>query len=209
MKLKDWLVPREGRFFDLLEEQSSIVLEGTEALASALHDGRDAHETRRRLKEIEHRGDLVVHSVFEALNQSMITPIDREDIARLTSSLDTVLDHTYAVALRFDMYEVRKPTKELVSLAEVLRDQVRFLDEALRHLREPSERGKVRAKLVEVHALENRADEIANTAVAALFHQDDLKFLLKMKEIYEYAESATDKCEDAADVIRDVLVKHA
>jgi len=185
------------------------VLEGTEALASSLADGTDPHEMRRRLKEIEHRGDLAVHGIFEALNQSFITPIDREDIARLASSMDDILDYTYAVANHFALYEVKKPPKELVVLSETLRDQVRFLDEAFRHMRRDADRSQIRAKLVEIHALENRADEIANNAIADLFRNEDVKYLLKMKEIYEYAEAATDKCEDAADVIRDVLVKYA
>jgi len=216
MKLKDWLVPREERFFDLLEEQSKIVVEGAEALVSMLQDypnavkaGPDAVRThKRKVKEIEHRGDIKTHEVYLALNATFITPLDREDIASLTSALDDILDFTYATANHLHLYEVKVVPKELLEIALLLRDQTQQLADALGQLSNVSKRDELKAKLVEIHSLENQADDLTNRAKAELFHSDDVKTIIKMKDILEYIETATDKCEDAADVIRDILVKH-
>jgi predicted phosphate transport protein (TIGR00153 family) len=215
MKLKDWLVPREEKFFDLLQEQSLIVVEGAEALVAML-EGYEAaqkkpdgvRDLKRRVKEIEHRGDMKTHELFTALNATFITPLDREDIGSLASALDDILDYAYATANHLHLYDVKKPEKELLEVAMLLRDQTTYLHEALKTLRDPGKREDLAAKLVEIHSLENQADDITNRAKAALFQQDDVKHIIKMKDIYEYAESATDACEDAADVIRDILVKH-
>jgi|SRR5581483_6005292 len=215
MKLKDWLVPREEKFFELLVEQSKLVVEGAEALVVMLQqygeavrtpDGVRAH--KRKVKEIEHRGDLKTHEVYTALNATFITPIDREDIASLTSALDDILDFTYATANHLHLYDVKTIPKELVEVSLLLRDQTHHLSAALEQLGNASKRDEIKAKLVEIHSLENQADDLTNRAKAELFAQDDVKHIIKMKDILEYIETATDKCEDAADVLRDILVKH-
>jgi hypothetical protein len=215
MKLKDWLVPHEEKFFDILEEQSALVLEGAEAFVSMLEKYEAAYKQRdgvrdlkRVVKEIEHRGDLKTHELYTALNATFITPLDREDIASLAGALDDILDFTWATANHLHLYDVKSPPKELLEVAMLLRDQTHHLRDALKWLPDPSKREQLRAKLVEIHSIENQADEITNRAKAALFQQDDVKHIIKMKDIFEYIETATDKCEDAADVIRDILVKH-
>lgn len=216
MKLKDWLVPREEKFFEYLQEQAQIVVEGAEAF-QALVDGFDAavkvpdgvRTLKRKVKEIEHRGDLKTHELYQALNATFITPLDREDIAALAGSLDDILDFTWATANHLHLYDVRRIPKEFVEIAVILREQTIHLRDVLHHLPDPAKRDEIRAKLVEIHSLENQADELTNRAKAELFQQDDLKHIIKMKDILEYIETATDKCEDAADVVRDILVKHA
>lgn len=212
MKLKDWLVPREEKFFELLQDQSAIVVEGAEALVAMLESYDDppgsVREHKRKIKEIEHRGDLKTHDLFQALNATFITPLDREDIANLASALDDILDFTYDTAKHLHLYEVKRPPKELLEVAMTLREQTRHLKEAFTMLEDPSKRDALRAKLVEIHSLENAADELTDRMKTDLFHSDDIKHILKIKDILEYIETATDKCEDAADVIRDILVKH-
>lgn len=216
MKLKDWLVPREEKFFDILQEQSAIVVEGAEAFV-AMVEGYDAalkqpegvRNLKRKVKEIEHRGDLKTHELYQALNATFITPLDREDIAALAASLDDILDFTWATANHLHLYDVKKLPKDFVEVAMLLRDQTHHLRDVLVHLPDPDKREEIRAKLVEIHSLENQADELTNRAKADLFQQDDVKYILKMKDVLEYIETATDKCEDAADVVRDILVKHA
>ena len=216
MKLKDWLVPREEKFFEYLQEQAQIVVEGAEAFAEMVN-GFDAavkqpdgvRALKRKVKEIEHRGDLKTHELYQALNATFITPLDREDIAALAGSLDDILDFTWATANHLHLYDVRKLPKEFVEIAVILREQTVHLRDVLHHLPDPAKREAIRAKLVEIHSLENQADELTNRAKAELFQQDDLKHIIKMKDILEYIETATDKCEDAADVVRDILVKHA
>ncbi|HWH07633.1 MAG TPA: DUF47 family protein [Candidatus Thermoplasmatota archaeon] len=216
MKLKDWLVPREEKFFDILQEQSAIVVEGAEAFAHMIENYDAAakqpdgvRSLKRKVKEIEHRGDLKTHELYSALNATFITPLDREDIAALAASLDDILDFTWATANHLHLYDVKKLPKELVEVAMILRDQTHLVRDVLTHLPDPDKREEIRAKLVEIHSLENQADELTNRAKAELFQQDDVKYIIKMKDVLEYIETATDKCEDAADVVRDILVKHA
>lgn len=208
MKLKDWLVPREEKFFDLLEEQSAIVVEGAAALVDMLEKYDNIREHKRKIKEIEHRGDLKTHALFTALNATFITPLDREDLSNLAAALDDILDFTYDTAKHLYLYDVKHPPKAMLDVAITLHDQTRLLHEAFKILPDPAERESLRAKLVEIHSLENHADEATDRMKAELFQSDDLKHILKMKDILEYLETATDKCEDAADVIRDILVKH-
>lgn len=208
MKLKDWLVPREEKFFDLLEEQSAIVLEGAEALVAMLEDYTDIRAHKVRIKEIEHRGDMKTHDLFQALNATFITPLDREDLANLASALDDILDYAYDVGKHLYLYEVKSPPKELVEVAMMMRDQARLLNDAMRMLPDPAQRAMLQSKLVEIHRLENSADELTDRMKKELFHSDDVKHILKMKEIIDMIEISTDKCEDAADVLRDILVKH-
>lgn len=216
MKLKDWLVPREEKFFDILQEQSAIVVEGAEAFAHMIENYEAAAKQpdgvrtlKRKVKEIEHRGDLKTHELYSALNATFITPLDREDIAALAASLDDILDFTWATANHLHLYDVKKLPKEFVEVALLLRDQTHLVRDVLTHLPDPDKREEIRAKLVEIHSLENQADELTNRAKAELFQQDDVKYIIKMKDILNYVETATDKCEDAADVVRDILVKHA
>ncbi|HEX2021618.1 MAG TPA: DUF47 family protein [Candidatus Thermoplasmatota archaeon] len=208
MKLKDWLVPREEKFFDLLREQSIIVREGADALVRMLTDYTDVPQHKKRIKEIEHKGDLKTHDLYQALNATFITPLDREDIARMASALDDILDYTFDTAKHLYLYEVKQPPKELREMAEALAEQTRHLSEGIAMLEDSGRRDDLRLKLIEIHRLENHADELADRAKAEMFRNDDVKTILKMKDIFEYLETATDKCEDAADVIRDILVKH-
>jgi uncharacterized protein Yka (UPF0111/DUF47 family) len=122
--------------------------------------------------------------------------------------MDDILDFTYATANHLHLYEVRTIPRELVEVSFLLRDQTNMLVTALGQLSHPASREDLKAKLVEIHSLENQADDLTNRAKAELFHQDDVKHIIKMKDILEYIETATDKCEDAADVIRDIIVKH-
>lgn len=216
MKLKDWLVPREEKFFDILQEQSAIVVEGAEAFVHMIENYEAASKQpdgvrtlKRKVKEIEHRGDLKTHELYSALNATFITPLDREDIAALAASLDDILDFTWATANHLHLYDVKKLPKEFVEVALLLRDQTHLVRDVLTHLPDPDKREEIRAKLVEIHSLENQADELTNRAKAELFLSDDVKYIIKMKDVLEYIETATDKCEDAADVVRDILVKHA
>jgi hypothetical protein len=207
MKLKDWLVPTEGRFFDLLENESRNVIRGAEALLAMLEKGHDFRAGAEAVKAIEHEGDGIVHGIFEQLNATFITPIDREDIAKLASTLDDVLDFTYSTANRISLYEIQTIPPSLVDLARTLREQVHHLDAALRELRHPSRREEVYKHLIEIHRLENHADEVLHRSLHDFFLMEDVKQLLKLKEVHEFLETATDKAEDAADVLRDTLVK--
>src|SRR6266571_3022655 len=208
MGLKEWIIPQERHFFDQLAEVAATVDEGAVALQDLLHEFRDVPAKRRHIKDIEHRGDELVHNVFEALNKTFITPIDREDIQSLSSSLDNVLDMIYAAANRLYLYEVDQPTEAMIELADVIAQSTLLLKKAVGMIRDMKQGDEVERIAVEVHHLENVADDLMNNSIAALFKDPDPIRIIKLKEITERLEQATDYCEDVANVLSDIVAKN-
>ena len=208
MGLKEWIVPRERLFFDLLEQEADVVAEGARALLEFLQDFRDVHAKRKHIKDIEHRGDDTVHTIFEELNKSFITPIDREDIMALATSLDNVLDMIDAAANRLYLYEVEQPTEAMIELADVIAQSTLLLKKAVGMIRDMKQGDEVERIAVEVHHLENVADDLMNNSIAALFKDPDPIRIIKLKEITERLEQATDYCEDVANVLSDIVAKN-
>jgi len=206
--LKEWLLPPEREFFDLLDRQAGFVLEGAHALRDLLQDFRDVTAKRKHIKDIEHKGDETVHTIYEALNKTFITPIDREDIIALASDLDNVLDLIDAAANRMDLYEIPEPSRAMVDFSEVIVEAAAAMQKAVGMIRDMKNADLVEKICVEVNRLENVADDLLNTSVAALFHESDVMRILKHKEILERLESATDYCEDVANVLSDIVAKN-
>src|SRR5881296_4016887 len=136
MGLKEWIVPQEKHFFDLLEEDAKTVAEGARALLDLLRDFRDVKAKRKHVKDIEHRGDEIVHTIYEELNRSFITPIDREDIMALATSLDNVLDMIDAATNRLYLYEIAQPSEAMVDFGEVLVEATSALRKAVAMIRD-------------------------------------------------------------------------
>lgn len=208
MGIKEWIIPQERKFFEYLEKQSKIVLEGAIALEDMLKNYTDIEAKDEKIRDIEHRGDKVVHFIYEELNKIFITPLDREDIAKLASSLDDILDLMEDVATRLLIYKIKEPQKCLIELAEVLHHSVKELDIAIGELKDMHKSEEIENKCIEVNKLENDADKIARNAISRLYEEKDAIYIMKMKEIIDFLEEATDKCEDAANVISDVIVKY-
>jgi hypothetical protein len=208
MGLKEWIVPQERYFFDLLEQDAAAVEDGARALLDLMTDFRDVPSKVKHIKDIEHRGDEVVHTIYEELNKTFITPIDREDIMALASDLDNVLDMIDAAANRLLLYEVEMPSRAMVDLAEVIVEATTALRKAVGMIRNMKQAAKVEAIAVEVNRLENVADDLMNTSVAALFRETDVIHIIKCKEIIERLEEATDYCEDVANVLSDIVAKN-
>src|SRR5207247_2823398 len=159
MGLKEWIIPQERHFFDQLAQVAATVDEGAVALQDLLGDFRDVPAKRRHIKDIEHKGDELVHNVFEALNRTFITPIDREDIQSLASSLDNILDMIDAAANRLYLYEVEQPTEAMIELADVIAQSTLLLKKAVGMIRDMKQGDEVERIAVEVHHLENRSEE--------------------------------------------------
>jgi uncharacterized protein len=208
MGLKGWIIPQERQFFDLLEKLAATVDDGAIALDELLHDFHDVPMKCRRIKDTEHHGDEIVHTVFAELNKTFITPIDREDIQSLATQLDNVLDMIEAAASRIRLYEIDRPTEAMVQLGSVVKDGTRLLKSAVGMIRNMKQAGDVERIAIEVHRLENVADDLMNDAVAALFHTEDPVTIIKFKEITEVLEAATDHCEDVANVLSDIVAKN-
>ena len=201
------LVPRDVKFFQMFADMANNLGDGARLLKQTLDDFKDLETRVQKLKDIEHRGDEMTHNVLTKLNSTFITPFDREDIYRLASSLDDVLDFVYAAGVRLVMYKITSAPPAAARLAELIVRQSDQLRQAVAGL---EKHDKVLDYCVEINRLENEADSIARTAIAALFDKEtDPISLIKLKELYEVLETATDKAEDAANVLEGVVLKSA
>jgi predicted phosphate transport protein (TIGR00153 family) len=207
MGLTEWIIPREHFYFDLLERQAAVVLEAARRLRGLVEGSGDFSATRKSIKELEHSSDEVVHQIYERLNKSFITPFAHEDLARLTSRLDDILDYIYAAVNRLVLYRVGEIPWQVRQFAEIIERCVQDVQRGVMGLRRLNH-DEINGASIEVNRLENEADELLNQAVASLFDGRDPMEVIKMKEIYEFLEAVTDRCEDVTDVLRDILIKH-
>lgn len=199
------LLPRETKFFDLFAELSTSLNQGARLLRSILEDPTDLEKRVEQMQAIEHDGDRATHAIIMKLNQSFITPFDREDIHRLASSLDDVLDFVNTAAVRLVMYKISQPPVAAAELAGII---VLQGEELARGVSLLEKNGKVLQHCDEINRLEDEADNVSRKAIAALFeHEKDPIQLIKMKELYEVLEVATDKAEDAANVLEAIVLK--
>ena len=168
----------------------------------------DVASRRNRIKDIEHQGDEIVHEIYDHLAKSFVTPIDREDISKLASLYDDVLDYIYAVVNRLYLYEIEQPTDPMRRFADIVVKSVEEIDLAfatIRKLNTP----EIETRCNEVDRLENEADDVLNESVAGLFKSNDAISIIKLKEVYELMETITDKCEDVVQVVRDIVLEYS
>ena len=199
------LVPRDTKFFDMFAEMAGNISEGAHLLKAILSDFENVEARVRQLKDIEHRGDEMTHAILVKLNQTFITPFDREDIHELASAMDDVLDFIDAAGERLVMYKISSAPLAAVELAEIIIQQSEQLKKAVLML---EKHDNVLDICVEINRLENEADQVGRAALAALFEREkDPITLIKMKDLIEVLEIATDKAEDAANVLESVVLK--
>jgi uncharacterized protein len=202
------IVPRETKFFDMFAEMASNLMEGATTLRALFQDYKDVPVSVQKIKDIEHKGDDMTHAVVIKLNQTFITPFDREDIHALASALDDVLDYINSAADRLLMYKITSTPNAALKLADVIVRQSDELSKAVSLLEKNQQ--KVLEHCVEVNRLENEADAVARDAIGHLFQDEkDPIQLIKIKELLEVLETATDKAEDAANVLETVILKSA
>jgi predicted phosphate transport protein (TIGR00153 family) len=173
-----------------------------------LHDFTDARAKAHAIKELEHQADLVTHQIVKKLNTTFVTPLDREDIHALATSLDDVLDYIEAAAERLVVYRIKEPTSASRAMADVIVKTVAAMERAVQCLRTMD--AGFHEHAVEVNRLENNADDLLRDSLAALFdEQGDPIEVIKWKEIYETMEEVSDRCEDVANVIEEIILKMA
>ena len=206
MGIKEWILPQEQKFFDLLEKQIGTVVAGAQALQTYFH--APGASGRKEVKDIEHRGDETVHQIFEALNATFVTPLDREDIVELARSMDSILDMIDAATNRFHLYEIKVASPGMLALAEVILQSTQELQRAVTLIHNMKNGDTIEAICVEINRLENHADDALNIHTAALFKESDVVQIIKQKEILERLEEATDFCEDVANVLSDIVAKN-
>ncbi|HXZ27540.1 MAG TPA: DUF47 family protein [Terriglobales bacterium] len=201
------LVPRETKFFGMFAEMAGNVTDGARLLLEILQDFQNVETRLQKLQEIEHRGDDLTHAIITKLNQTFITPFDREDIHRLATTLDDVLDYVHAAGERLSTYKITQRSPRATRLAELIVRQTEQIAAAISKL---DKHDSVLDYCVEINRLENEADSVAREAIGKLFEEEkDPIALIKMKELFEVLEMATDKAEDVANVIETVTLKSA
>lgn len=206
MKLR--FFPRDQKFFGLFRQDAANLKLGIQALKELVENYEDVEKKYQHIKDIEHQGDMITHEIFVKLRETFITPLDREDIHGLASGLDDVLDCIEGVASRMNYFKVPKPTPEMKRLVDIISQAVHQISEALGNL---ESLGRVDAFCKQINILEYEADVVCREAIADLFEKtekvDQLKDLIKLKEIYGRLEIAADRCEDVANIIEGIIVK--
>ena len=199
------LFPKDEDFFLLFRKQAELVRESCQQLHDMMSKFDRLEERAKALKEVEHRADLVTHEVFERLNRTFITPLEREDIHDLASGLDDVVDAAEAIASRLLLFGVTGSRPEAVRMTEILVASARQIEQAVENLRNLQ---NLMSFTIEIHRLENEADGISRQVVADLFSgRHEILDVMRWKEIYGRLESATDKCEDVANTIESIVIK--
>ena len=204
MRFGSWLVPQDKIFFDMLEEESGNVAEGAQELEEMITKFDRLEERRSKIRQIEHRGDEIVHQIYEKVNSAFITPIDQDDITKLASLYDDVLDYMEAVANRVVLYELREATEPMREMARIVGQSVGEIHAAFVAMRH-NDGKEIDKRCIAVDTLENEADVVLNIGVAQLFKGSDVIQIMKLKEIYEELEIVTDKCEDVSQELRDIV----
>ena len=206
MGIREILIPQEKKFFDLLEELSSQVRMASTELGNVFAGSNNGSLTK--IENLEHEGDRIVHSIYTLLDKSFITPLDREDISRLTILYDNVLDAIWDVTNRMNLMGPINKLEYMNSFPVIIEKTVSEIDQALALIRTMDRQG-IEKHVINVHTYENQADNLHDSTLSEIFQMDDMKELLKHKEILEKLEQSVDYCEDVADVLRDIVTKYS
>ncbi len=203
------LLPKEDKFFDLFDKQAENIVRAAELYRKLAEENAFTPENVRKMHEFEHYGDELTHTTINKLNETFITPFDREDILALANRLDDIMDNIYLLTSHFLLYKIQKPTEYIKKLAITLEQTTRALQKALASLRHKKRMTETLRQCVEINRLENEGDVLHDEAISYLFeHEKDPIMVIKQKELYEIAESTTDYCEHVANLVESILVKN-
>ena len=203
-------IPREEKFFDLFIASARNMSKTAQGLKEMLNNWGDVGIKVAEITELEHEGDSITHQIAAMLHRTFVPPFDREDIALLAHTMDDVTDFIHATADALFIYKIEAPTQRAKELADVIVKAASEVEKAVALLRNKSDLKKVIEHCVELNRLENAADKIYRSALGELFDEArDTTYIIKWREIYEHMESATDRCEDVANVLEGVALKHA
>ena len=207
-----WLRPREMVFFELLESAASNVYQASQLFDREIRTGDPVRfaELRRQMKDLEHVGDDYTREIMDRLNQTFVTPIDREDIMQLAHAIDDVVDKLHAVCERLILYRIGHVMPAVTEMSSIIVEGSGEILHLIRSLRNMSNQKEIRDRIRRVHTLENKADSIYHAGLAQIFEdpKDPIE-LIKWKELLEQIEDATDKIELVAKVIGSTVMKNA
>ena len=209
MGLRELLIPQDKIFFDMFEQQAGIVKEAAAKLVILTEDFTNVKEKRQGIEQLEHQGDQVTHNIYEQLNRTFITPLDPEEISRLASTLDEVLDYIDGATEKMFFYGIETTDVHMIELAKLIHMQTAELESAIKGVRSIKNPKYIEERCIEVNRLENLADDVLAHAVTDLFRTQHAITIIKLKDIYEHLETATDYCEDVANVLSDIAIRHS
>ena len=209
--LVNWLLPKEKKFFLMLKDQASNVVDGAIEFKNLIDNYNSLSDVKRKelvkkIKDIESKGDNIVHNIIGSLDKTFITPIDKEDIHRLSMLLDDVIDFIYATSIRLTIFKISRINDHIRKLSDIILETVKKIELGVIGV---SKLKSMNRFYIDIHTLENKADDIYHEALGDLFNKKDPIEIIKYREIYEYLENITDRCEDIANVIESIVVKHA
>jgi len=199
--------PHREKFFDLFKQSAENALAGAKALKEMLDQYDNPQQSWKKLKDLEHEGDRLTHRTIRSLNQTFLTPIDAEDIHALTTALDNVMDAIEAGASRMVLFKIERPTAEALELSEIIVTATEQLVKAVSHMPRLDD---IDEYCIEINRLENAADDIYRKAIGNLFGNGSLPMdVIKWLDIYDILESATDRCEDVANILESIGLKNS
>ena len=203
-------LPKEFNFFDLFDKQVGYAVVAAEHFKAITAKGAVDEAALKKMEDIEHQGDEVAHEIMERLNKTFITPFDREDIHALAKELDDVVDMINTIVSRLRVYKVTAVDKNLVQFASVIMESVTSVEKSVKGLRTIKNLKCIQDACVEINRLENIGDEMRDAALAELFEKcKDPITVIKLKEIYQDAETVLDVCEDVTHVVGAIILKQA
>lgn len=207
-----YFVPKDRKFFPLFENGSANIVEIAQALVKLLNstDDKEKQELTKTIEDLEHKGDEITHQIFLELGKNFITPFDREDIHLLATVIDDIADFVHGSSTRIQLYKIHDITPAMKELGDLILQGCQDLDKAILELKNLRNLRLIAESCVRINSMENQADAVFERAVADLFeYEQDAKVIIKYKEVLSSLETATDKCEDAANVLESILIKHA
>ena len=201
------IFPQETKFFDLFVAAADNAVEGARAYLQMIEHYDDPKSAHKAIRELEHKGDDLTHETIRNLNQTFITPIDREDIHGLSTSLDDITDFIEAGADIFSLHRIEEPAALMLEQAGIL---VRITEAVAAAMRDLRKFKGLEQHWITINSLENEGDQVYRRAIAELFGGDHKAMdVLKNKEVYDIIESAVDRCEDIANRLESIVLKHA
>jgi predicted phosphate transport protein (TIGR00153 family) len=212
LNIFEYFVPKDKKFFPLFEKAASNAVATAKVMVDLVNtvDLAKRKELFREVERLEHIGDTITHETFNELSATFITPFDREDIHSLVSAIDDVVDYIHGAAKRMELYKVETISPTIIKLCELILKGAEELQIAVSQLRNLKNVAKIKEATVRINSIENHADDIFEMAIAKLFEEEkNAVEVIKTQDLLSLLETATDKCEDAANVINTILIKNA
>ncbi len=209
MSLAKMFRPPDKVYFDLLERQAAIVTEAAHELLDLTKNFTNIKEKRHKVEMLEQRGDQITHDIYERLNRGSRPPFNPDEISGLGSALDEVLDYIDGTIERMLYYGIQSSDMYMIELAKLVHLSSIEIEGAVRSLRSMKDPRFIEERCIEINRLENLADDELSKAMIELFRTNDPITIIKLKDIYDYLELATDYCEDVADILSDIAIRHS